>query len=158
MQSLSHLFEWSQNTWLANAIHGSTWLFPAIETAHILGLTVLLGTVLAIDLRLLNLVMPNYRVSLLAKNLAPWTWTGLAVSVLTGVPMLCSEALKCYGNDAFRAKVVILLMAIVFHVTAFRRVTSEGAKIAPAWGRLTAVLSLALWYGVGVTGRAIGFI
>ncbi len=155
---LQPFFEWCQNTPIAGAIHESRWLFPAIETVHLFGLTLLLGTTLIVDLRLLGLVMPRQRASVIAGDLTRLTWSGLIVSVLTGLLLFLSEAVKCFQNDAFRAKMVLLVLAVIFQVTVFRKVIARDSIVASIWGKMTAVLSLVLWFGVGTAGRVIGFL
>jgi hypothetical protein len=76
--------------------------------------------------------------------------------VVTGVLLYASEALKCYGNPAFRAKIVFLLLAIVFTFT-LRRWTLGSDQRAERWGLLVGLASMLLWFGVGAGGRGVGF-
>ncbi len=149
-------FEWCDATWVGSSIRASTWIFPAIETIHIFALTVLLGTIVVLDLRLLGLGLRRQPVALLAENLRGWTFTSLAVMLLSGVALFLSEAVKCFHNEGFRVKMTLLPVAILFHFTVFRR--AAAGVSAPPWGKLAALVSLALWFGVGIAGRAIGFL
>ena len=124
---------------------------------HLLGLVLLFGTVILIDLRLLGLGMRRQSVSRLAEEVAPWTRLGIGTMLLTGIPLFLLEAVKCYQNDAFWLKMEFLLPALIFHFTVYRKVTSSD-KIRPLWAKITACLSLALWFGVGFGGRAIAFV
>ena len=72
----SSFFHWLGNTPVAEAINNSEWLFPVIESIHITGLAVLIGTIAIVDLRLLGLVLPRWQVRQLAAELKPFTLTG----------------------------------------------------------------------------------
>src|SRR5262245_35616203 len=119
--SLLPFFEWCDRTAIGVWIRGGTWTFPIIETVHILALTVLFGTVLIVDLRLMGAGLKRPPVTAIGGVLAPWMLGSLAVILTTGVMLFLSEALKCYGNDGFRFKMVALALALVFHFTVFRR-------------------------------------
>ena len=152
------LFQWCDASWLAGAIRDSTWMFAVVEILHLLGLTVLLGSLVVLDLRLLNWGMRRQTVAQLAGELAPWIRGGLIFMVATGLLLFVSEAMKCYASPPFVLKMTLLLLAWVFHRIIFRRALQmKHAGKLPLWTRPAACLSLALWFGVGVAGRAIGF-
>jgi hypothetical protein len=151
------LFRWFELTWLGEQIRTSTYLFPLIEVVHLLGLVVLLGPIVVVDLRLLGFGMRRQTVVRVAEELAPWTLVGIGTMLLTGVPLLLSEAIKCYQNQAFWFKMEFLLAALIFHFTVYRKVTSSD-NVEPFWAKMTACLSLLLWFGVGLGGRAIAFV
>jgi len=71
--------------------------------------------------------------------------------LVTGSLLFSSEAVKCYGNDSFRAKMVFLFAALLFRFAFYPKLTQSRGKLA-------AGLSLALWFSVGLAGRAIGFL
>jgi len=79
--------------------------------------------------------------------------------VLSGVTMLSEEALKCYYSPAFRWKMALLAAAVLFYFTLHRRaLLRTGSGTPTLWSRIAAIISLTLWLGVGVAGRAIGLI
>jgi uncharacterized membrane protein len=84
----------------------------------------------------------------------------LALILITGVLLFLSEAIKVYGNAGFRFKMVCLVLALTFHFTIFRRVALSHEETHPAsfGDKAVALVSMALWLGVGVGGRAIGFV
>jgi hypothetical protein len=85
----------------------------------------------------------------------PWLVGALVTIIATGIPMFLSEAIKCYFSPPFFYKMTLLVLATMFTFTVRRRVAnSEPAK---RWQRLTATVSLALWFGVGFSGRWIAF-
>ena len=96
--------KWLEQTWVGSSVRESLWLFPTIETVHLLGMAALVGTATVFDLRLLGWALRRERVSVLGQRLLPWTWAGFAVQVVTGVTLFLSEALKIYTNPAFRSE------------------------------------------------------
>ena len=150
--------QWCDATWLGEAIRSVTWAFPLIETIHILALAVLLGSIFLLNLRLLGVWIHGWTPAQMARVLSRYILVSLGLILVTGVMLFLSEAVKAYGNDAFGPKIVLLVLAILFHFTVYRKVTASEAEITPMWGKLAACLSLALWFGVGVAGRAIGFV
>ncbi len=158
-ESLRPIFEWSDNLWVGHAISGSTWAFPFIETIHILALTIMYGAMVILDLRLLGLAMRKQSAALLARNLDPYMTWGLIVMLGSGFLLFTSEAMKCYVNEGFRFKMAVLVPAVLFQFTLFRSVTHKAESERPrALGWAVSVASLVLWFGVGVGGRAIGFV
>jgi len=151
-------FRWCDSTWLSVTIRESRVLFPIIEALHLVGITLLLGTTLIVDIRLFNLGMRQQKVPSLASQLAPWNLASLVVVVATGIMLFLSEAMKCYASGPFQVKMLLLFLAILFQFTVYRRFTeSEKTRFTPAksWG--LGLTSLCLWFGVGLAGRAIGF-
>lgn len=152
-------FQWSNNLWIGHAISATTWAFPLIETIHILALAVLYGAMVLIDLRLVGLGMRKQPVSLLARNLEPYMTWGLIVMLASGYLLFSAEALKCFDNAGFRFKMTVLVPAVLFQFTVFRRIThQEESKRSRPLGWVVSALSVALWFGVGAGGRAIGFV
>ena len=149
--------EWCSTTRIALAISESTWAFAVIESVHLLGLAALGGTVLVVDLRLLELGLTRHPVRVLAREVWKWQTLALAVMLATGVLLFLSEATKCYYSTPFWVKMGALLVSLAFLFTVKRRVVF--AEQAPGRGvaALVAVVSLALWFTVGAGGRWIGF-
>jgi uncharacterized protein DUF6644 len=152
------IFQWCETTALAIAIKNSDWAFAVIESFHLLGLAVIGGTVLLVNLRLLGLGFRGQPVSQVAHDTHPWFIGSLVVMLTSGSLMFLSEAVKCYYSESFLVKMASLFLAIIFTFTTHRRlVMSEGTTIGPHWQKLAAVISLALWFTVGAAGRWIGF-
>jgi hypothetical protein len=83
---------------------------------------------------------------------------GIALMIVTGVPLFLSEAVKCYYSTSFWVKIVTLVPAIVFALTVRRRIASADEGVVSGAARaLTAVASLGLWFTVAAAGRWIGF-
>jgi len=153
------LFQWCDSTWISTTIRDSTWMFAVVEILHLLGLTVLLGSVVVFHLRLLGSGMRRQSAPALARDLWPWQAGGLAVMIVTGLPMFFSEAMKCYASPPFAIKMALLVLAAFSHLLVFHRVwrLRDDARL-PVWTKPAAGLSLLLWFGVGLAGRAIGFL
>ena len=156
--SLLPFFEWCENTAVGDAIRSSLWLFPVIEGIHLLGLALIGGVVLVLDLRLLGIVLRRQPAAQLARDLQPWLAGSLAVMLPSGLLLFLSESKKCYYSDAFWVKMTSLLLAILFTYLVRRRVAAaDPARMNAVWFKAVAVVSLALWFTVGAAGRWIGF-
>lgn len=153
--SLLSFFAWCENSSTGEAIRASNWLFPAIESFHLLALAVIGGSVLLVNLRLCGLGLKNSPVSQLWNDSRPWLGGSYLVMIISGLLMFTSEATKLYYHEAFWVKMASLLLATVFTLTVVRRVALSGAS--PAREKLTATISLVLWAAVGIGGRWIGF-
>jgi hypothetical protein len=156
--SLLQFFQWCYATQIGETIRDSTWLFPAIEAFHLLGLGLTVGAVLIVDLRLLGLGLSRQPAAQLVAGTEPWLIGSLTMSLASGIPLFLSEAEKCYFSFPFWVKMVALLTVLIFTFTFRRRVALTGLAAArPAVGRYTALVSLCLWFAVGWGGRWIGF-
>lgn len=149
------LFQWFEATAIGTIVRESLWLFPVIECIHLLALSMLGGAVLVVDLRLLGFGLRDQPAGELAQKLHPWLVRSLATMIATGIPMFLSEAQKCYYSPPFWYKMGLLTLAATFAFTVRRRVLA--GSFGPLRGRLTAAASLALWFGVGFSGRWIAF-
>src|SRR5260370_16023447 len=145
--------QWLENTQWATAIHNSLWLFSLIEAAHLFGIILLVGATSALDLRLIGLAMKEQPVSRLAGRLLPWAWAGLTIQVVTGLCLFSSEATRCWENNAFRIKMVMLVLAglnaLIFHQTVYRRAgTAEQRRGAPLAAWVLRGASRSVWAGM----------
>ena len=151
-------FEWCEQLWLGQFIVGSNWLFPAIESVHLLGLSLLGGAILVVDMRLLGLGLKNHPVTELARDARPWLIGALVVMIATGVPLFLSEPIKLYYSQSFWNKMAALAIGLVFTFTIRARVTEiESVRNTARRQAVVGALSLALWFTVAASGRWIGF-
>lgn len=149
------LFQWFEATKIGTVVRESLWLFPVIQCGHLLALAMLGGSVLVVDLRLLGLGLREQSVEVLAQRIHPWLVGSLVAIIATGILMFLSEALKCFYSPPFWYKMALLVMATLFAFTVRRRVLA--ASTGQMRQRLTAAVSMALWLGVGFSGRWIAF-
>ncbi len=151
-------FEWLQYSSLLVAMRGSPWLFPIIASMHLLGLALLGGAVLVVDLRLLGLGLSRQPVARLARDAERWLLASLAVMLPTGTLLFMCFATKYYYLTAFWVKVISLLAVLAFTFSVRRRVIMADERNMSAIGsKLVALASLSLWTAVALAGRLIGF-
>ena len=135
------------------------WLYPAVEIAHIVGFSVLVGAVAMFDLRLLGFgrALP---LAALARYLLPWSWAALALIVPSGLLMFSTQP-ELLDNRVFLLKLALIaaagLNALVFHTGAWRHAARWHDAI-PIVARLHACLSLLLWIGVIACGRLLAYV
>lgn len=161
--SIIELCRTIENLPFAVAISESEWLFPTIETVHVLALCLVVGSIAMLDLRLLGVTTRKLGVLQLSDEVLPWTWTAFVVAAASGALMFSSAAAKYYMNVPFRLKICLLALAginmAVFHFTAFRAVRDWNLVLpTPRSARIAATLSLVFWIGVVFAGRWIGFV
>jgi hypothetical protein len=156
--SLLPFFEWCENAGLIVAMRSSLWLFPVIESVHLMGLALTGGAVLMVDLRLLGLGLRRQPVAQVARDAERWLIVSLCVMIPTGLLLFMSTAVKCYYLPAFWVKMTSLLLALVFTFSVRRNVTMSGeTSVSPVSNKLVAIVSLALWSSVAIAGRFVGF-
>jgi len=155
--SLLPFFQWLDQTDVSAMLRNSLVLYTTIEIIHLLGLALLVGTILIVDVGLLGFGMRRQPVSQVARGLARWTWGGLVVMALTGPLLLSSQALKCYNSRVFWTKMALLILAVLFHFSVHRKAISDGSHIGPTRARLTGGLSLTLWVATAVAAKWVEF-
>lgn len=152
---------WLASTPIADAIRTSIWLYPALETGHYVGLALLVGSIMLIDLRLLGFPKSLPLDAML--GLLPWVWVGFVINLFTGSMMFIYGAESFGPNGAFQLKMTFMLLAginaLIFTVAASR---SREAWVAngrvPLPIKSIATLSFALWLCVMTTGRWMAYI
>jgi hypothetical protein len=160
--SILSICEWIDGSAFSTAIRESIWVFPIIETVHLLGIAVSAGTILFVDLRLLGMGMQRERLSDVLEQLQPWTLSAFLAMVLTGALLFISEAVKCYHSVFFQVKVGMLALAavnaVLFHWKVYPSVEVwDTLPAAPLRARISGGLSLTLWIGIIAMGRAIAY-
>jgi hypothetical protein len=150
-------FAWMDETRISLYIKSTTWVFPLVETIHIMALAVLLGSLFLIDLRLLGIAIRRWSPAQIVEQLHSFINWSVVVILITGAILFIAEPRKLFDSAAFGPKMILLSLAILFQYTLYPRVRSMQTHI-PIWGRLLALVSLGLWFGVAVCGRAIGFV
>jgi hypothetical protein len=147
---------------LAGRIRDSVFLFPMIESTHVIGLSLVFGTIAIIDLRLLGIASTQRSFQRMASDILKWTWGAFALTALTGSLMFITNASVYYHNLFFRMKMLLLALTginmLFFELTAGRTIHGwDQAPSAPRAGKAVAALSLAMWIGIICMGRLIGF-
>lgn len=153
---------WLENTSVGTAIRQSTWLFPAVETLHVLSTVVVVGSVTMLDLRLLNLAWRDRSIREIHEDVLPWTWSSFAVAAIAGSLLFSSSATKYYHNFPFRMKMVLLVLiginAAFFETRTYKRIANSEAEIhIPMAAKFAGAVGIVLWIAVVACGRWIGF-
>jgi hypothetical protein len=155
--------EWLE--WLGSLPHAEllrrfSTLYLLVNAAHILGIGLLLGAILPLDLRLIG-VLRQGPIAVLAPFLVRVAATGFVLAMLTGLMLFSVKPTEYAGNPAFLAKVGLvvigLLNVVAQHRHAGGRWMGRGEE-PPISARLLAGLSFAIWLSALVAGRWIGFI
>ena len=142
---------------------GYSWWFPFIESIHVVAITLVVGSIVMVDLRLLGVTGLRYPASRTTRELIPWTWGAFCVAVVTGIGMFVTRAPVYMENPAFQVKLVLLLLACanmaLFQFRTFRNVASwDSATVTPIAARTAGAASLLLWAGILLAGRWTGHI
>ncbi len=154
-----------EDTSVASAVRGDTgweWLFPNVETLHVIALAVVFGSILMVDLRLLGLTSRGSAVSKLSHEVLPYTWTAFIAAVITGTLMFVSKAHIYFYNLQFELKFLFMFIAgvnmLVFQFGVYRRVIRwDDSFPTPLAARFAGALSILCWGAVIFFGRWIGF-
>ncbi len=156
--SLLDFCEWVQYSRLLSAMRSSVWLFPVIASIHLMGLALIGGAVLVVDLRLLGLGLRRQPVAQVARDAERWLLVSLLVLLPTGIlQFMCFAATKYYYLTASWVKMAALSLALVFTFSVRRKVTmADETRMSPLSSKLVAVVSLSLWSSVAIAGRLIG--
>ncbi|MBT8146885.1 MAG: hypothetical protein KJN90_08525 [Gammaproteobacteria bacterium] len=155
-----------ENWGLSQIIAATNW-FPLIETVHVIAVTLVLGSILWVDLRLLGLAARQYPFSVLERELIPWTWGAFVVATITGIAMFITRAASHMENPAFQWKLFLLALAGINMLIFQRRVYRPNKMATESWDhtevppgkiRIFGAASLVIWSGVMLAGRWIGHI
>jgi hypothetical protein len=151
-----------EDTGFSTTVRDSLYLFPFIESVHVMALSVVFGTISIVDLRLLGLASSSRPFGRMSTELLRLTWGAFGLAALTGLMMFATNARVYADNTAFRVKMLLLVLAginmVIFQLTTGRSAERwGGAPAAPRSGRIAAVCSLSLWIAIIFAGRVIGF-
>lgn len=159
---LDAIFKWLHETPVAILIRENESLFPWIESFHVLAITLVIGSIAIVDLRLLGFASLDRAVTRLTREVLPCTWAAFAVAAITGAALFSSNAVNYAHNVPFQGKMVLLVLAginvLIFHLLVSRNIERwETLSRTPVAARIAAAASLSLWIGVVAFGRWIGF-
>ena len=160
--SLDPLWKWFETSQVGASVSRSPWMFPAIETVHVIAIALVVGSIAVLDLRLLDRSWRIRAVTELTLDVLPWTWSSFSIAVATGFLMFTSAATKYAHDIPFRLKMVLLVLAgvnmIVFHRFTYRTVVSwDQDTPTPRAAKIAGGLSLLFWIGIVACGRWVGF-
>lgn len=159
---LQSVLQTVQNSAVATAIREGESLFPWIECVHVLALTLVLGSIAIVDLRLIGLSSRDRSVVQTTSLALPVTWSAFVVAAVTGALLFSSNAAGYAHNAYFQAKLVLIALAGT-NMAAYHLLIGKDAAewrspaLTPRRARVTGALSLGLWIAIAVCGRWIGF-
>jgi len=154
--ALLSLFQWCEAPGPGRIVRESLWMFPVLEAFHLVGLAVLGGALLVVDLRLMGIGLKDSTIQDIDRQARPWLTFSVALCLITGVLLFLSEAVKCYYNTSFWVKIVTLPVAILFTYLVKERFARK-ALYTSAYSQWVASADLLLWFIVALGGRWIGY-
>lgn len=155
--SLQDFAIWLSETRLSAALTDSPAAFPAIESLHVIAITLVVGSIMIVDLRLVGLASRTRDPRDLIGAVLPVTWIAFVVAAVTGGLLFSANPISYSANFYFLGKLSLLVLAginmIGFHLFSHRHLDREGAVLP----KLSGGASLALWVVIVAFGRWIGF-
>ncbi len=142
---------------VADALNNTEWAFPLAECFHIGGFAVAVGSIALVDFRMLGLALRKESPARLVRYTEPWTLIALVFVLFSGAALFISQTFVYIPNWVFQAKMVLLVLAIIFNFTIHRKVASSPTA-SPGAGKLVAIISLLLWVSVVYGGIFIAFV
>ena len=159
MTAVRSLLDWCSNTTTMVFIRDSSFGMPAVQSVHLVGLTMLLAAILVLNLRLAGVSMMDWSLPSVERQLRPWAWGAATLVLASGVVMFLGNPEKYLANAAFQIKMASLALAMLCQFGLFRRFfRSEPGVRRRSMNIAVAGLSLTLWFAVGWAGRAIAFV
>jgi hypothetical protein len=149
---------WLENTPWGVTIRGSSWLYPIVLWVHFVGLSIWLGSALAIDLRLMGIGAKRQTAVELSNGLFAWNWIGFGIAFVGGFLLLSVEATTYVMNTGFLLKLAVLTpLALIWHVMVQRKIQvwSETERTS-ALGKWAGLIEFVLW--VSVVAASVGFL
>jgi len=153
---------WLSETKWSIALLESLYMYPWIESAHVLSICFFVGILLFVDLRLMGVAFTKLSISEMNKKVLPWSLFGFGLMTLTGFLLFYAIPVRSYQNIFFRFKVILILLAGLNAFLFHRQMKVEGmiwdeGKSIPKSVHLKAAASLVLWSGVIISGRMIAY-
>ena len=154
-----------ESTSIGSAVRGDLgwdWLFPNVETIHVLSFALVFGSIIMVDMRLLGVASLSSPVSRLSDEVLPYTWMAFVLAATSGTLLFMSKAHVYFNNLQFELKFLCMLLAgvnmAVFHFGCYRHVSQwDNAQPPPLAARVAGGISILLWVGVIFFGRWVGF-
>jgi hypothetical protein len=160
--NLENLWQTLETSAIGTFIAESPWAFPMVESAHVIAIVTVVGTIAVMDLRLLGLASSDCAVTSMSRDTLRWTWGAFVLAAITGGLLFISNASGYAGNPWFIRKMIVLVLAganmAVFHLFTWRSVGRWDSDCAvPLAGKIAGGLSLFFWVLVVFFGRVVGF-
>ena len=143
-------------------IHNKAWAFTTVEVVHVFAVSLLLGTIMIVDLRLLGLASAKRLFTEVARQVLPFTWAAFVLAVAAGSLLFISRATEYVASPVFWTKMALIVLAginmIIFEFVTVRGVEKWNLDASPPpAARLAGAVSISCWILVIALGRLIGF-
>ncbi|MEZ0212935.1 MAG: hypothetical protein ACAH27_08310 [Xanthobacteraceae bacterium] len=147
---------------LGDLVRNAEYIYPILESVHILGIALLVGPAFTFDFRLLGVGHRVLSVTTAARYLLPVSHVGLIVAAITGITLLSAQATVVANTGAAPWKLALLILAglnaLVFHYGVYRHVDRwTDAAVTPIAARVAAGVSMTAWTGVILAGRLLAY-
>ena len=135
---------------------------PIAQSLHILGIAIVMGSIVMVDLKLLGVAVPSQNVSEMIRRLMPWTWWALLLNAVTGLLFVVARPNRYFFNPVVGWKLSMLVPAValafvVYQLSRKERGYWEQSPVRRVSAKVIAAVSLVLWIGVVLAGRWIAY-
>jgi len=163
MNGIIAILQWINDLPLSAFIRDWIFAFPSLETVHVIAIVFVLGSITRLDMRLMGLVWQDRPVTEISEEMLPWTWISFVIATIFGLLLWMSKPLTYFAIAFFDVKMILIALAginmLFFQFVTFRTVGQwDRDPIPPPAARFAGALSMALWLGVMICGRFIGFV
>jgi hypothetical protein len=164
---LVNFCQWLYDLSVSATVRESSWVFPTLEWIHIYSMVFLITVIAALDLRLLGIAIRRQErqpLPQLSRRVLRWAWGAFTLNAATGTLLFASKAPDYYINSAFRIKILLIFLGLLYHsvvipmVVVPRAARWEEIPVTPLWAKLAGGFSLLLWVGVIAASRWIAFV
>jgi hypothetical protein len=151
---------WLQNRQFALAIAGSDWAYPLVQATHFTGLSLWVGTIVAVDLNLLGIGKKSSAPLPLSEALFLWNWIGFAIAITGGFLLFSVSAETYVANIAFLTKLGLLIpLGLVLHIVVQQKAPAwEKAPEIPRVAKVAGFTELLLWLCVATAAVLIPYV
>jgi hypothetical protein len=160
--SILSFLEWLDSHAWSTALHESLYMYPLVESTHVVTLALFVGLTVTWDLRLLGWAFTRVPISEFGRRILPWSRVGFFIMTATGLLLFYAIPVRNYQNIFFRVKMILLVLALL-NIWYFHRRTERSISGWDTWAtpppaaRFAAAASIALWFAIVVTGRMIAY-
>ena len=154
--------QWLAETRGSIALHESLYMYPLVESVHVLTLCLFMGMTIILDFRLVGIGFASVPITDITRRLGPWLQVGFVIMVITGALLFYAIPIRSYQSIWFRVKVIMLILAglnaAFFQWGIYKRVGEWNLdRVVPKKARMAGIISLILWTGIIIAGRMIAY-